>query len=245
MDRATKVYLKWVLALLSVACVVVFLGCCGSPSPDEGGNQASAAQGEQATRQMSSGEQQMLSDETGGTDEIRESSGEGESEEEPEPEKFVPTQEQPLAPPAEPAAGSETAPADELVLAASLSGVEDPVALADGITVRVLNALNVQCTIVNNTQEPQEIGFATSQKLDVIFSDADGIEVLKWSDGRRFAQMFNVQTLAAGESWSHELTVTIGDGEYQLQPGVYNVTVLLTGEPELTSVASDVEIVRL
>jgi len=245
MDRATEVYLKWVLALLSVACIIALFGCCGSPSKDEGSNQASAGQGEQATQQVSSGEQQMSAEETGGTEEIREASGEGESEEGPEPERFVPTQEQPLAPPAEPAAGSESAPAGELVLAASLSGVEDPVALADGMRVRVLNALNVQCTIVNNTQESQEIGFATGQKLDVIFSDADGKEVLKWSDGRRFAQVFNVLTLAAGERWSHELTVTVGDGEYQLQPGVYKVTVVLTGEPELTAVASDVEIVRL
>jgi hypothetical protein len=153
---------------------------------------------------------------------------------------FQPTEEQPLAPSAPDAKGVENAPEGQLSLVVSLTGTSEPVQLEDGITVTVDDEIKVQCSMVNKTDEAITFSFLTGQKLDIIATTQDGEQAYKWSQDRRFAQVHNVYFLEAGDIWSHELTIPIGDNG--LQPGTYNMEVIVTGSPELIVSASDVVI---
>lgn len=153
---------------------------------------------------------------------------------------FQPTEDQPLAPPAEDALGVDDALDGELSLKVSLSGTGDLIRLQDDVTVPVDDKLDVQCSIVNMTGEPVEFSFITGQKLDILVSDPTGATVYQWSDNRRFAQILSTILLDPGEIWSHELTIPIGDDS--LAPGVYSFEVKVTGLPELNEIADNVEI---
>ena len=51
----------------------------------------------------------------------------------------------------------------------------------------------------NPTQAPIQLSLATAQTHDFRIAAADGREVWRWSDGRRFAQMLTELVLAPGE----------------------------------------------
>lgn len=177
----------------------------------------------------------------------REAEGEngenGESEELLLREPFTPTQEDPLAPPAHPAEGVDNLPPGEVGLAVSMLDVHTgPKALAEGITIHTSDGLLVQFSIVNNTDETIEIVFPTSQKVDILFSDTAGNTIYRWSENRRFLQVLGSITLDADKSWSHELTVPIGSGAYELPEGTYIVNAMVTGTPSMSFTVSGVEI---
>ena len=159
-------------------------------------------------------------------------------------EKFVPTQEKPLAPPAQPAKGAENMPPGELGVAASIEGARGKIPMRDGAVVQVSNEIWVQCTIANKTQDTVEIVFANSQKLDIIFLDSGGNEVYRWSKNRRFAQVLDTLTLEPGKTWNHELTIPIGSESEFLKPGTYEMVVVVTGNPRLEARAKDVRITK-
>ncbi len=242
-----------ILVFAVVIGMILLVGCPGEkPAGDEdnesNGGEAVMDKGEQVGDE---GAVEMEADGTdmAGEDEEREAEAEdnggeqGEPEEEEE-EKFTPTQEEPLAPPADAAVGTPDVPPGDLALVVSLKGRGDPVPLDEGAVVEVANSLDVQCTVVNNTLDTVEITFANAQKLDVMVTDSEGNLVYRWSDGRRFAQVVNTLELTSGEYWAHEITIPIGEGDRMLPEGNYVFTVLLTGDPMLTATASDVLIRR-
>ena len=156
---------------------------------------------------------------------------------------YTPTKEEPLAPPAPPASGSETVKEGEMKFIASATGAskkQEP--LISGAKISAGDNVKVQVSLVNKTAKPYAVKFMTSQKLDVIINDLKGKQVYKWSEGLRFAQVVNELKVEAGDTWSHELTIQIGKGERQLPPGTYNVVVMLLGEPGSTFSAQSVTI---
>ncbi len=233
------------ILVLSVICIISFLGCIGdstdtqtdesdTPSNNDTGLTGvdQAVEENEMNRIDEDNEKETADAENGDDEEITDT----DSTDEP----FTPTQEKPLAPSAEPAEGSDEVPVGELALVVSLSGVDEPVTLTDGISIHVADSLDIQCTIVNNTAEAQSIVFANSQKLDALFTDAAGNVVYQWSRGIRFAQVVNSLDITPGQTWPHEITVPVS--EDGLSPGIYNITVMVTGTPELSVAASDVEI---
>jgi hypothetical protein len=153
---------------------------------------------------------------------------------------YQPTQDEPFAPGAPDAAGVENVPDGQLALVASLKGTGDMVPLVDGTEVTAGDSVSVQCSIVNNTDAAVEFSYVTSQKLDIFITDQDGNQVWKWSRDTRFAQVLGDQFVEAGEVWSHELTIPVG--ESGILPGTYGIEVVLTGLPELKVSASNVMI---
>jgi hypothetical protein len=156
---------------------------------------------------------------------------------------YKPTQDKPLAPPSPPAEGSENVPEGTLELVVSLSGPDDvKVPLKEGARVTVGDKMDVQISLVNSTSEKVEIVFPTSQKIDIIATDSNGREVYRWSRDKRFPAVVNTLPVETGSSWSHEITITIGTGEFMLAPGTYKIEVVLTGSPEIKSEAENVRI---
>ncbi|MCX6646889.1 MAG: BsuPI-related putative proteinase inhibitor [bacterium] len=154
---------------------------------------------------------------------------------------YQPTQDEPFAPGAPDASGVENVPPGQLALVASLSGTGDMVPLIDSAEVTAGDSVLVQCSIVNNTDAVVEFSYITSQKFDIFVTDRNGEQVYKWSQNTRFAQVLGDQFVEAGDVWSHELTIPIG--ENGISPGTYGIEVVLTGLPELRVSASNVIII--
>lgn len=156
---------------------------------------------------------------------------------------YMPTPEQPLAPPSPPAAGSEKVPTDIVALAASVKDVNgNLVPLESGTQIKAGKSLEFQITLVNNTATTQEILFNTSQKIDIIVMDSSNKEIYKWSRGKEFPAVMSQIILEAGQKWSHSVTVEIGTGKNQLPPGTYKINVVLTGSPTFTVASENVTV---
>lgn len=244
----------WVLLLLITAIMIFSTGCPGNSSDDD-------RDGDDTTEETGITDDHLrdtLDSSQSGVDDSMEdvveagSNGELEDEEADDDGDntsgggpvtgFQPTENEPLAPPAEDAQGVDDAQDGELSLKVSLAGTGDPIRLQDDITVPVDEKLDVQCSIVNMTGETVEFSFITGQKLDILVSDSTGVPVYQWSENRRFAQVLSTILLEPGEIWSHELTIPIGDDG--LAPGVYSFHVKVTGLPELYAIANKIEIIR-
>ena len=250
MLRATlRIRLPLAVPTLAACLIIAFSSCTGGKPAEKrpaDRNQETSApdEGDQAKEGGLEGQESVMEDE-GVVKEGSEQEGEDEKAREgAAEEKFVPTQERPLAPPTEPAAGAESLPAGKLGFAVSLSGLEPSQPLADGVEVPVADKLLIRCTVANKTEETISISFITAQKLDVVFEDIEGNTVYKWSRDKRFAQVVDTLELDAGRLWSHELSVDIGEGEFKLSPGTYTVRVMVTGVPSLEVEAADVVIIR-
>ena len=80
----------------------------------------------------------------------------------------------------------------------------------------------------NGTEIPVEFDVATSQRFDFIVRDALGQEVLRWSDGRAFAQVLGRETLRnESRSYSADLVLRSRDGK-RLPAGRYTLVGYLT-----------------
>ncbi len=247
----------WVYLLLIAAIMIFIIGCPGNSGDDQDGDDTTEETGitddhPGDTSDLNNSSQPGVDDSMEG---VGDAGSNGESEEAEEDDDngdntsgggpvtgFQPTEDQPLAPPAEDALGVDDAQDGELTFKVSLAGTGDPIRLQDDITVPVDEKLDVQCSIVNMTGETVEFSFITGQKLDILVSDATGATVYRWSANRRFAQILSTILLEPGEIWSHELTIPIGDDG--LAPGVYSFHVKVTGLPELYAIANKVEITR-
>lgn len=231
---------NWLLIIFGLILVLTALGCPPAQNgDDDGSTDTPDGQIEPEPPYERTEEGTMDGDATD-----REGESEpGEDEEAVTDDDFEPTQETPLAPPAQPASGVEDVPEGTVGLAVSMTGtLTGPVALEQDISVTVTDEIHVQITIVNNTDETREFVFATSQKLDIIFNDDEGNIAYQWSALKRFSQVLNALTLEGRETWSHELTVPVGTDAGQLPEGTYNVVVALTGTPPVSFMASGVEI---
>jgi hypothetical protein len=232
---------KWALVALAVLMVAALLGCPGrkgDKTGDQGGTTTSGT-AQNGTTEAGNGTEgtHMNGDETEGA------GGEVGDMVSPEDDQFVPSQEQPLAPPAHEAAGVEEIAPGEVGMAVSMLDITGGyVPVTNDASITAVNEIKVQISIVNKTEETREFVFPTGQKLDIAFSDISGNVVYQWSAGKRFATVVNSLALEAGDTWSHELTVLLGTGDEKLAPGKYMVTVMLTGTPPMSYLASNVEI---
>jgi len=256
-----------ILMMLILAAMAIALTGCPAETPDEaenGDENAAIVQGDTETEEIREpqaseeitqpeGEEEMETtdeteavEESGDSEDIEDATDEDEEadEEEGDDDEFEPTQEEPLAPPAQEAVGVSEVEPGNLSLVMSANGVSDPVPLEDDTTIQVDDALDIQVSIVNTLEDTVTINFMTSQKLDVSLIDENGDSVYRWSQGRRFAQIVNSLELTSGEVWSHEVTVPIGEGPGMVPPGIYSVTVMITGQPSLGSFARSVMLIR-
>ncbi|HDS30464.1 MAG TPA: hypothetical protein ENN67_05400 [Firmicutes bacterium] len=226
----SSITVSLITVLLAILMIIALTGCPGQQSEEDENGSGQTAQTD--------------SDENANMAEGTRMNGDGIDSREPPPDdRFQPTQEQPLAPPAREAAGVESIPQGELGMAVSmLDYARGLLAVGKDVSVFVGTEIKVQVTVVNNTDEAREFVFPTSQKLDIHFSDPQGNAVYQWSAGKRFATVVNSLTLEAGDRWSHELTVPVGSGSEKLAPGTYIVNVMLTGTPPISFMASNVEI---
>ncbi len=249
----------WILLILIAAILIFITGCPGNSGGDEDEDGTSRETGitddhPGDNSDLNNSSQPGVDDSMEDVVEVGRDGSNSESEDDEAVEDddntsgggpvtgFQPTENEPLAPPAEDALGVDDAQDGELSLKVSLSGTGDQTGLQDDITVPVDDRLDVQCSIVNMTGEPVEFSFITGQKLDILVSDSRGVPVYQWSENRRFAQILSTILLEHGEIWSHELTIPIGDDG--LAPGVYLFQVKVTGLPELNAIADKVEITR-
>jgi len=232
-------YTRWILLIFAGIAILAFLGCPGekNASTINNSNSTGTAQGSGTTAEESPVSTNREERVTGSGSETDDTLGVPVT-------GYKPTQEHPLAPPSPPAAGSEGVPEGALELVASLSGADDvKVPLKEGARVTVGDKMDVQISLVNNTSEKVEIVFADSQKIDFTASDSNGREVYRWSKDKRFPAVINTLPLEPGRSWSHEITIPIGTGEFMLAPGTYKIEVVMVGNPTLSATAESVEII--
>jgi len=236
-----------IILLLGIFCIFTALGC-GGDQGDNGDEPSGDGNGVGQVRQTDQGSE-VAPGEAGGEEIDHGATAEGDTEVPQEDsdtteDEFVPTEEQPLAPPAQPAAGVDDVEEGELALIASISGTGDPVPLREGVTIMVGDEMDLQVTLANRTAEQTVISFITSQKLDVFISDKDGNQVYQWSKNQRFAQVLSTLELAPGENWSHEITIPVGEGDNEVPPGIYDIAIILVGQPPLSYTLSDLVIAR-
>ncbi len=223
------------ILLMLAFFIIAATGCPAPESADDDNETANGVEVDQDTDATNG---------LGASDDAGQGSGSEPEVIEGDNEEFVPTVEEPLAPPADQAVGVEDVEPGQLALICSLDGIGDPVTLEDGISVGAIDSLLLQVSIVNTMDDVQTIMFATSQKLDLFISDQDDNAIFKWSEGVRFANVLNSIELNPGDVWAHELTIPIGLESGKVPPGTYNMAVLVTGEPALALNVSDIEITR-
>ncbi|PLR68928.1 MULTISPECIES: BsuPI-related putative proteinase inhibitor [Bacillaceae] len=93
---------------------------------------------------------------------------------------------------------------------------------------------NVQfeMTLRNNTEEEKNFEFRSGQKYDIIVLDKNGAEVYKYSKGRMFTQAIQYVNLLPGKSQTWQETWDLKSNGKKVDPGEYDVTVVLTGKAE-------------
>lgn len=93
---------------------------------------------------------------------------------------------------------------------------------------------NVQfeMTLKNNTEEEKNFEFRSGQKYDIIVLDKNGAEVYKYSKGRMFTQAIQYVNLLPGKSQTWQETWDLKSNGKKVDPGEYDVTVVLTGKAE-------------
>jgi len=68
----------------------------------------------------------------------------------------------------------------------------------DQLIYRVGTTITVRYTITNQSTQPVELTFPTSQQYNWTITDAEGTRVYDWQAGKAFAQMVTKLTIAAG-----------------------------------------------
>jgi hypothetical protein len=97
---------------------------------------------------------------------------------------------------------------------------------------------NILFSVRNTTGIPVEFVFPTFQRFDFIVRDAQGIEVLRWSDGLMFAQTSSRETLDE-DAWRFPASLTLKSRKNEALPaGIYTLTSYLTGQLAGTSMQS-------
>jgi len=244
---ARLIHIAFTVILMAIFTVAI--GAC-APEPKDNDPEEDIKTTEQVFEQATEVPQTELAlqpdEDVGGDEEddaVTDENNAAENQDEPDDE-FVPTQEEPLAPPVEPAEGTEEAPEGELALVVSFDDGSGPVPAVDGMTLNVGEQIDIQVTIVNNTENAVSISFANSQKLDVFVMDSDGNPVYQWSAGIRFAQVISAIDLEPSESWAHEVGIYEGPLNTIEIPGTFDFRVVVTGTPELVHETKNIELIR-
>jgi len=159
-----------------------------------------------------------------------------------EEEEFTPTEERPLAPPAPDAVGIDSVPDGEYALVVSVGGLAPPEPISDNMSLDVRNGLDFQLSIVNNMDHRLVIGFRTTRKVDIVFTDTENGSVYFWPTTREYRDYPHELSVDVSDVWSHELTALFGAEENRVPPGTYDVEVIITGNPELKVEVSEMEI---
>ncbi len=96
----------------------------------------------------------------------------------------------------------------------------------------------VMLVVRNKTETPVEFTFSTAQRFDFIVRDAFGEEVLRWSDGRMFAQVIGRERLINElRCFPAEIPLKGRDGK-PLPAGFYTLVGYLTTEGSESGIAS-------
>jgi len=96
-----------------------------------------------------------------------------------------------------------TATANLAVANPALPGL-NAVFTTDKLIYRVGTTITVQYTVTNQSKEPIELTFPTSQQYNWTITDAEGNQVYDWQAGKAFAQVVTKLTIAAGDSDTFE-----------------------------------------
>jgi hypothetical protein len=95
-----------------------------------------------------------------------------------------------------------------------------------------------ELSVTNIGAEDVVLTFADAQQGDVVLSDEGGEEVYRWSEDQMFAQMVSEEQLASGES----LTVELEEPALDVEPGTYELSAEVTGDPSPEPVTRSVEV---
>jgi hypothetical protein len=83
--------------------------------------------------------------------------------------------------------------------------------------------MHARLVVRNQTDTPVEFTYPTSQRFDFIVRDAQGKEVLRWSDGKAFAMVVGRETLVRGwRSYPADIVLRTRDGKL-LPSGSYTL----------------------
>ena len=96
---------------------------------------------------------------------------------------------------------------------------------ADKTEYAAREPVRMTITAVNGTSGDLRLSFRDAQRFDFLI-ERDGAEVWRWSQGLMFAQMLGEETLGPGAS----LTFS-AECEENLEPGLYQLTGILTAHP--------------
>ncbi len=76
------------------------------------------------------------------------------------------------------------------------------------------------------TRQPLELTFGSGQRYEVVFRDADGREVFRWSDGRAFTLALGTETIRNGEkNYVAEIPLRFPAGKYTAEAWLTTVGV--------------------
>ncbi|MEF8782576.1 MAG: BsuPI-related putative proteinase inhibitor [Haloarculaceae archaeon] len=106
--------------------------------------------------------------------------------------------------------------------------------MLDGtLTVEVKSrGVEFAVTVTNADTEPVDLQFRSGKVADVAVYDR-GSEVWRWSEGRMFTQAVRTETLAPGESFTHEVTwVGASPGKYTAEATLEATNVTLVERTE-------------
>ncbi|HEX9744876.1 MAG TPA: BsuPI-related putative proteinase inhibitor [bacterium] len=228
-----KTFTILVITLLSASIIAFLSGC-----PNSSGN------GDEEDASGSDTEASVATEESArDTMETADEDANGSSDRVPAvTDDRVRTAEEPLMDPARPADGVEEVPMDTVVLLADLVSGDNVIPLKDDMTIAASETLKVRFSLVNNTDEVKTYVFPTGQKTEIYCLDDSGNEVYRWSAGLRFSQPLNTLEVQPHDTWSHEITVNVGDGDFMLAYGTYKIVAELVGTPTVSATASGVSI---
>jgi|GEM_PF-3738726 len=93
--------------------------------------------------------------------------------------------------------------------------------------------LHIDCFLFNLTGEDLKLRFNTSQKYDIVVTDANGTEVYRWSDGKTFLQFISYEDLKKAQVLSFsEVWDLKGKSGRKVPGGQYTVRVEMKAFPE-------------
>ena len=91
-------------------------------------------------------------------------------------------------------------------------------------------AMNVRLTLRNTRLDPFTLGFASAQRFDLVFKDAAGNILYRWSEGKAFATLSS--EVSVGGELTHAIRVPLADrAGNPLPAGVYTAEGFLTNTP--------------
>lgn len=96
------------------------------------------------------------------------------------------------------------------------------------------SVLRAGVTVISKAKRPKTLSFPDAQRIDVVFRDAKENEVYRWSIGKQFIQSIGTSMVMPGEKLVFLVDIPLHKWEKSIQPGTYQVEVMLANYPEFT-----------